>query len=996
MTGGRKRKRTIDATISLDAANKVPSTVRALVGPERLVLSLPDFVAKYAPSLPPLSLEGCFHGQRMLRTLVCPLKTLQPMPEIRTAKRSQSIVDLVDDVIWTLVQRRSRDWSQRNVLDQGYSVSSGDKEHMRPCPNMRPGVICTQIDDNVNFCKTSPYVETLYQMIGDVLMRVLLLQTTVFLPVEGSTDNFILLCGTARSTSARQRTSKKRRITENQEETGGWKSNNLIPRQSLFYSQAYAPKIGFQEGHVMNKGDPKQLLNAIVSLYTSKGKKKRKRWMRFRDEAIPLCKDILDRHKRYDYHRMLNQYCPLPDFARLGKKSEVDIAEAGAAHTSAEHVALFLKDVIHNVFPLAFWGSPHNLDRVVSKLGTFVALRRFERLPNKTLTEGLRVTDIRWMWMADNSKSSHEAATTLLREAMRWIICGFTIPLLRSIFYVTESEFSGNRVLYYRKPVWSIFRTLSIAKLTSTQYKEVSMQQTAALLNAQRMGLSRLKLLPKVTGVRPIAMLSKRDTLVGNAREHNGRHPSTNTTLANTFQVLRHEYERNPDTFGAGQAGLHGVYPILRSFLTKVRCEQHPWSKKTKKKLYFVSVDIQKCYDNVNQERLQEIINDIIQADQYLIQRHSVLHPFHSLGRHVWKPLRIVGGLHEYEMFHKLSARLSPKYTDAVFSNGMGSTITKKQDIMSQLKEHLQSNLVAMPGRYGKRFFLQTSGIPQGSVLSSFLCNFYYGKMESEILGELIADASECTLIRLTDDFVFITTDRHQAECFLETMKQGKPELGVKINVEKSQSNLNQHGDASQLPTMSGKTLFPWCGLLFDTSTGEVRIDYSRFAQDKALDSLTVDRCEVGRNLEIRMKTFVRPRCQPILYDSAVNSFDVVVYNFTQMMLLAATKTQEIIRAVIDVSKNVGFIRNAIEATISFARNLIIHRLKQHASDGSFLCIRHQDALWLGRGAFCKVFERLDLRGLLTEPTKLEKSSRLVRAAQRATNEFVSVALKES
>jgi telomerase reverse transcriptase len=996
MTGARKRKGTIDATMALDAVNKVPSTVRALVGPERLVLTLPDFVAKYAPSLPPLILESCTLGERMRRTFVCPEKTLKPIPEIRTAKRSQSLVDLVDDVIWTLVQRKSRDWSQRNVLDQGYSVSSGDKEHMRPCPNMRPGVICTQIDDNVNFCKTSPYAEALYRMIGDALMRVLLLQTTVFLPVEGSGGNFILLCGTARSTSARQTIGKKHQTPEGREETSAWKANNLIPRQSLFYSQAYAPKIGFQPGHVMNQGDPKQLLNAIVSLYTSKGKKRRKRWIRCRDDAIPLCKEIIRRHERFDYHRTLNRLCPLPDFALLGTKIKADVSEAGTAHTPAKSVILFLKEVIHKVFPIEFWGSPHNFDQVISKVSTFVTLRRFERLPNKALTEGLRVTDIRWMWTADKSKSSHMAATTLLREAMRWTICGFTIPLLRSIFYVTESEFSGNRVLYYRKPVWSIFRTLSISKLTAKQYNEVNMQQAAALLEPQRMGLSRLKLLPKATGVRPIAMLSKRDTLIGNAREHNGRHPSTNTTLANTFQVLRYEYERKPETFGAGQAGLNGVFPIFKSFLSKVRCKQKPWSKKTKKQLYFVSVDIQKCYDNVNQARLHQIINDIVHDDQYLIQRHSVLHPFHSLGRPVWKTVRMVGGLQEHEMFHALSARLSPQYTDSVFSNGIGSVITNKQDIMSLLKEHLQSNLVAMPGRYGKRFFLQTSGIPQGSVLSSFLCNFYYAKMETEILGSLLEDASECTLIRLTDDFIFITTDRNQAETFLEKMKRGKPELGVTINTEKSLSNLDLDCGVSQLLTMSGRTLFPWCGLLIDTSTGEVRIDYSRFANAKALDSLTIDRCQVGRNLEIRMKTFVRPRCQPILYDSTVNSFEVVVCNFTQMMLLAALKSQEIIRSVIDVDKNVGFIRNAIESTIAFARNLIIHRLKQHSSDCSFLWIGHQDALCLGRGAFQTIFERLGPDGVLPARNMLERRTRLDYISQLATREFIAVALNQS
>lgn len=961
------------------------------------MLTLPAFIAKYAPSLPPLDLEGFPDGDRIRRTLVSPSKSLQPEPGIKKASRSQSLEDLMDEVIWSLVQRKSRDWSQRNVLDQGYSVSSAIREHLRTCPNMRPGVVCKQINDNVNFCKTSPYAESLYRLVGDDLMRILLLNTSVFLPVEGSEDNYILLCGMARSNAAKGRSTKKTRSSDdNSGEENGWKANDFISRQSMFYSHAHVPKIGLQTGHVMNQNDPNKLLSTMVNLYTSNGKKRRKRWKRLRDQAVPMCKEILYRHQRFDYHRTLNRCCPLPRFAKLGKKAQVDLVEVGAAHTPVDFVALFLEEIIRKVFSLDVWGSQHNLERVISMLATFVALRRGERFPNKALTEGLRVTDIRWLWTTDdNSKSGHEAATTMLREVMRWILCSFTIPLLRSIFYVTESEFSAKRVLFYRKPVWSIFRSLSIKKLTTKQYREISQKETAALLEAQQMGLSRLKLLPKATGVRPIAMLSKRDTLVEHESKRIAHLPSTNAALAATFEVLRHEYERKPQTFGVGQVGVNGVYPILKSFLAKVRSEEQPWTKKTKKKLYFVSVDIQKCYDNVNQQYLQKIVQDIVQDDQYLIQRHSVLHPYSSLGRPVWKKLRLVGPLQKYEGFHELSAKLSPNYTEAVFSNGMGCSITKKQDVMKQLAEHLQSNLVAMPGRYGKRYFLQTCGIPQGSVLSSFLCNFYYGRMETEILGDILDDSSASTLIRIMDDFIFMTTDRSQAALFLERMKQGKPELGVSINTDKTLSNLGQDATGEkQLISMSGSTFFTWCGLLIDTATGEVRIDYSRFANTKAVDALTVDRCQVGKNLEIRMKTFVRPRCQPILFDAKINSFDVIMINFTQMMLLAALKSQEFIRSVINVEKNVGFIRQAIESTVSFARNLIIHRLRQQADNDASFCVGQQDAIWLGRRAFQYVFKQSGLCVLAVEanrPGREQRTSRLNRAAQIATTQFITM-----
>jgi hypothetical protein len=1014
--GKRKRQRAKeDGTVRVSRAGstglQIPCTVRVLVGKDRTVLTLPEFVAKYAPSLPPIdggAVLDCTpeDADRIRRTLVSPCSnaTLKEQKG-GTASRSQSVADLVDEVIWSLVQRKSRDWTQRNVLDQGYTIMGGmQQKHHRTCPNMRPGVVCTQINDNVNFLKTSSLAESLYRMVGDSMMRTLLLQTSIFLPVEKSKDNFILLCGTARSASASSSRKKRARsdtasAAAEQNDTAKYEPNDCIPRQSLFYSHAFVPKIGLHTNHVMNQKDPTKLLSSIIQLTINGNKKRRKRWKRLRETAIPLCQEIVHKHERFDYHRTLNRYCPLPGFAKQDKKATVELADVGAAHTPPLSVVSFLQEVVRKVFPLAFWGSKRNLQKVLTMLETFVTLRRNERFPNKALVEGIRVTEIRWLWggVAENqisTKSSHMAATTMLVEAMRWMVCHFVIPLLRSIFYVTESEFSAKRVLFYRKPVWSIFRNLSMKKLTTKQYRELGRKETAELLENQQMGLSRLKLLPKLTGVRPIAMMSKPDTLT----EQEVRpvwEASTNTKLANTLEVLRHEYMQKQELFGAGQSGVNRIYPILRSFLAKVRDDKEPWNKQTKQKLYFASVDIEKCYDNVNQEYLLKIIEDVMQEDQYLIQRHTVMHPYSSLGRPIWRPLRVVGPLQNYDGFHELSAKLSPDFTESVFTNGAGCSIVKKRDMTKQLAEHLRSNLVAIPGRYGKRYFVQTCGIPQGSVLSSSLCNYYYGKMEKEILGESLSDTSTAsTLIRIMDDFILITPDESKATNFLERMRKGNPELGVNINEAKSITNFGDYVDNQGLVSMAGRTFFPWCGMLIDTTTGEVRIDYTRFAGSKAVDGLTVDRCHVGKNVEIRIKTFVRPRCEPILFDSKINSFDVVVINFTQIMLLAARKSQELMLATIVVDQNVAFLRRAIDSAVSFARNLIIHRLQLQTEIASSFCLGEQEALWLGRNAFRQVFKSNLLVASEISRNFVPRSSRLYRAAQMGINEFNEATLQ--
>jgi hypothetical protein len=55
----------------------------------------------------------------------------------------------------------------------------------------------------------------------------------------------------------------------------------------------------------------------------------------------------------------------------------------------------------------------------------------------------------------------------------------------------------------------SIFRSLSMQKLLK-QYTEISERE--AIAQTQQMGFSRLRLLPKATGVRPIATLCKRSS----------------------------------------------------------------------------------------------------------------------------------------------------------------------------------------------------------------------------------------------------------------------------------------------------------------------------------------------------------------------------------------------------------------------------------------------------------------------------------------------------
>jgi telomerase reverse transcriptase len=136
----------------------------------------------------------------------------------------------------------------------------------------------------------------------------------------------------------------------------------------------------------------------------------------------------------------------------------------------------------------------------------------------------------------------------------------------------------------------------------------------------------------------------------------------------------------------------------------------------------------------------------------------------------------------------------------------------------------------------GKQFYRQKVGIPQGSVLSSILCNIFYADLEKEKLP-FLAD-SEGLLLRLIDDFLFISMNKDHANEFLQVMNDGKPysmdltpghpQYGCSINMEKSLVNFNITINSRKAPRLHSTKYFPFCGTSIHTETLDITKDLTR------------------------------------------------------------------------------------------------------------------------------------------------------------------------
>jgi len=268
------------------------------------------------------------------------------------------------------------------------------------------------------------------------------------------------------------------------------------------------------------------------------------------------------------------------------------------------------------------------------------------------------------------------------------------------------------------------------------------------------------------------------------------------------------------------------LYPKLKTFAAGLREAGLGESR-----LFFAKVDVQACFDTVPQEYLVEVITALLSADSYRVNQHAEVKPPEALppGQHSLDSKPVVKYLADAQPGDQLPRRVQSVknvhvHGTSVTVGPLGQQSHRTHKILALLKEHVECNVV----KIGKKYYRQKNGIPQGSVLSSLLCNFFYGKLEKEVL-QFVA-RPDTILLRLIDDFLLITPERALAETFLRTMHNGVPEYGISVKREKSLVSFDYNFDGLHIPRADGPC-FPYCGMSIDTSNLNIRKDAERKAK---------------------------------------------------------------------------------------------------------------------------------------------------------------------
>ncbi|XP_048774211.2 telomerase reverse transcriptase-like isoform X2 [Ostrea edulis] len=592
-----------------------------------------------------------------------------------------------------------------------------------------------------------------------------------------------------------------------------------------------------------------------------------------------LLQTVHENHKSFRYLAFLNTCCPV-----VSTKKKFPWKMSRRYGNTPTHVLLqdfvppqkvyvYLRKVFITVIPEKLLGCRNNRNCFLKSVKKLVYLGRYEKMCLGDIMKGIKTKTIPWV----TNIFPHCLKLHLLAKLIYWLMNNFIVSLIKAFFYVTETGVYRNQLFFYRKKVWSKLRVNGIRDLrrrgvlTSIKKTEV----LAALQSGDSLGEATIRFLPKLRSLRPIANLGRQPPAIAKSTL------PINKQLLNVLTVLSYLTSCDQSHIGTAKFGNDDIFISWRRFALN-------WKNHLERKpLYFVKTDIRSCFDGILQEKLLDILQNLLSKapDEDVITRKFVSHHV-SGGRVVCKFKKIASGFGEYiPDFEKFIKKFieDNKLSNMVFVNQMINQQMHLEEVFEKLKCHVLSNLIKIGGQYYK----QTLGISQGSVLSTLLCNIYYGQMEERFMPK---QADEI-MMRMVDDSIFVTPYRERAEMFLSKMIQGNSEYNFSINTDKILVNFDcEHELLGRMKRNVGEW-FPWCGLLFNTKTLEVGNDLLRYQGVRMRHTLTVDvSMTPGLTMRKKLLMSLRPKCHAVFLDTKLNSLEVVVSNSYRLVLLTALK----------------------------------------------------------------------------------------------------------
>lgn len=373
---------------------------------------------------------------------------------------------------------------------------------------------------------------------------------------------------------------------------------------------------------------------------------------------------------------------------------------------------------------------PANFGPLRNGVCEWIYMGRYESTSLNFFVKGWKSSGLVWLGQSTNA-AHHQMAQRTLLHLVEWIFT-FVVPrIVKRFFHLAQQSNQTGGCYYYRKDYWHKKYSQQMKEL-SKQLEPVSKSATAPF-NIP----ARVHLVLKPDGeTRPVINLSH-----------------LKQALRPSRLVLDFLTQDSPCRLRS-----------LSDFLPRlVRFQRQHYGKR----FYCVKVDIAKCFDSINTDKLLAVLQ--AKLDNTKFQAYNLWDERRS------RKVTILTTNGQYELPESAISSVLRHYSTEVIS---ASAVL--QTIAVLLKQLLvQAGSVTLQ---------KCAGIPQGSSASNALCNFALDHILRSAFKEYIADPNSL-LLHYVDDILFVSTQEQTASRFKRRMELGFPEFNVSVQPKKTQCN---------------------------------------------------------------------------------------------------------------------------------------------------------------------------------------------------------------
>ncbi|CAB4459538.1 unnamed protein product [Rhizophagus irregularis] len=706
--------------------NKITNTTLNAIYPDLIFLF--DLLQPFASNIELVEKDDDVDYKKLLQaTIVSPNTTRKDFPLI--TKEKQEVMEniekeriglntIIDMAISVLVNRRNE--PNMNVGRYGFT-----KSYKSIIENPKGYTICAN-STTIDLMKKSNAWLKLYTRIGQEAMHFLLTNYSIFL--EKQNGCYIQIIGPA--------ISRKRPIEDLE------KSFKVIVLNDRKIVKANTNSVSnlFFSHSVMFFGSP--VYNKSGDYWRKELDNLRCKVPDYLNHLLPYIERVIKRHDICQYKHLLNTHCPIQENSLNG--------------CNTYQVTKFVIGVLDFIFPPELFGDKDNKTVIYNMIRVFIEKRHFKEVSLHEVLQNFKIKKCQWLKGKKNLETSK--CTKMLCELIWWIFECFVIPLLKLNFYITNHAKQENQLFYYRQEIWSRMVKQNLITLTSSVYEKILPENEIRIFKDKKLGYSKLKFIPKDNkgNLRPIVNMKRLMHTSVNEKQPK----SINAMLNTTFQILKHEKEKNPSLLTGSVFSYNEVHACLKEYKQHLANENNP-------QLYFAKVDIKCCFETIDQNILIEIIRkEVLTENKYSVNKYEAT--YLKGGTVCRKRDYYVYDSSEILSFPKYSAKLTQNYKNAIL-------------IDSAYRSYKEVD---------ENYYQQKIGIPQGSILSSLLCSIYYGVMELEEFKYIIDDTNGL-LLHFLDDFLYISTNKQNVIKFITIMHQDDSKYKCTVNDEKSVVNFD-------------------------------------------------------------------------------------------------------------------------------------------------------------------------------------------------------------